>query len=149
MKGNAMGTWDYGPFDNDTAADFAADLDVTPESARIDKLYDALAAAQGCVGRIDGARVEPAVAAAALAARGIAGGEEFQSKHYGPVNNLPPIPKELIAVAADVVERIIDGENDVKEYWNGTSDSAAWLAVMKRLRMVLVSDSLGAMDPLW
>ena len=57
MKGNAIGTWDYGPFDNDTAADFAADLDVISESARIDKLYDALAAAQGCVGRIDGARV--------------------------------------------------------------------------------------------
>jgi hypothetical protein len=144
-----MGTWSYGPVDNDTAADFAADLDEAPESERIDKLYGTLAAAQGCVGRIDGARIEVAIAAAALAARDLAGGGEFQSEHYGPVNNLPPMPKGLITVAADVVERIIDGENDVKEYWNGTRDSVKWLAGMKRLRMVLIGDFLGAMDPLW
>lgn len=30
-----MGTWDIGPFDNDTAADFAGDLDdALPASAR-------------------------------------------------------------------------------------------------------------------
>lgn len=144
-----MGTWDYGPFDNDMAADFAADLDATPESARLDKVYDALIAARDCVGSIDGARAEVAVAAAALASCNLVGGEEFQSEHYGPLKHLPPMPKDLIAVAADVVKSIIDGENDVKEYWSGTPDLDNWLAVMKRLRTVLAGDSPGATEPLW
>ncbi len=148
MRG-AVGTWSFGPFDNDTAADFAADLDETPESGRLDKLHDALLAVSGCVGHVDGPRAEVAVAAAALAARDLAGGEEFQPQHYGPVNQIPSVPKDLITVAAGVVDCIIDGDNDVKDYWNGTGDSEKWLAALKRLRKVLAGDPSGAMDPLW
>ena len=144
-----MGTWGYEPFDNDTAADFGADLDQTPESGRLGKLYDALLAVSSSAGRVDGARTEVAVAAAALAARDLPGGEEFQPQHYGPKNQLPSIPKDLITVAADAVERIISGDNDVKDYWNGTRDSGKWLAAMTRLREILAGDSHRAMDPLW
>jgi uncharacterized protein DUF4259 len=39
-----MSGWDCAPFDNDTAADFAADLDGADESARLGMLRAALAA---------------------------------------------------------------------------------------------------------
>lgn len=144
-----MGTWGYGPFDNDTAADFAADLDETPESGRLGKLYDALLTVSGSTGRIDGARAEVAVAAAALAARELAGGEEFQPQHYGPVNPIPSIPNDIITAAAAAVDCIIRGDNDLKVYWNGTRDSGEWLAAIKRLHKVLARDPSADMDPLW
>lgn len=37
-----MGTWDVGPFDNDTAADFAGDLDDAAESERENMIRHAL-----------------------------------------------------------------------------------------------------------
>jgi hypothetical protein len=144
-----MGTWGYRPFDNDMAADFAADLDQAPESARLDVINNALQAVSSCAERIDGARAEVAVAAAALVARDLDGGEEFQSKYYGPMNPFPPMPRELIVVAADVVGRIINRENDLKEYWIGAQDSGKWFAAIGRLRKVLAGDPSAMMDPLW
>jgi hypothetical protein len=144
-----MSSWDCGPFDNDTAADFAADLDGADESARLSMLRAALAAVDGREGHVDAPRAEVALAAAALVARGLAGGAEFQSRNYGPAKHLPPIPEDLIPIAADVVDRLLSGDNDVKEYWSESHEAGKWLATVRRLRAVLAGDSAYVMDPLW
>jgi hypothetical protein len=65
-----MSRWGCGPFDNDTAADFAGELDDAPKSKRIDMLYSALAAVSNCDSHIDASRAEVALAAgSALASK--------------------------------------------------------------------------------
>jgi hypothetical protein len=109
-----MSRWGCGPFDNDTAADFVGDLDDAPESERIGMIYDALAAVGSRDSYVDGFRTQVALAAAALVARNLPGGEELQSRYYGPDNRIPPIPENLVPLAAEVVDCLLDGENDVK-----------------------------------
>lgn len=144
-----MSSGDCGPFDNDTAADFAGDLDEAPESARLGMLHAALAAVGRCGGDIDGSRAEVALAAAAVVARDLPGGAEFQSRYFGPRNRIPPILADLISLATGVADRLVNGENDVKDYWNESGKAARWLAMMRRLRTVLAGDPSSTMDPLW
>lgn len=70
-----MSSWGCGPFDNDTAADFAADLDQAPEPARLGMLHTALTAVDTGGDYVDGARAEVALAAVALVARDLNGGQ--------------------------------------------------------------------------
>jgi hypothetical protein len=100
-----MSRWDWGPFDNDTAADFSGDLDDAPESGRIAMIHDALAAVGSCDSYVDGFRAQVALAAAALLARNLPGGEEFQSEIYGPAKRIPPIPEDLVPLAAVLAAR--------------------------------------------
>lgn len=144
-----MSRWDCGPFDNDTAADFASDLDGAPESARIGMLRAALAAVDSRDSHVDASRAEVALAAAALVARNLTGGDEFQSRNYGPVNQIPPIPEDLIPLAVYVVDCLLNGENDVKDDWSVSREADKWFATTRRLRAVLAGDSPSAMDPLW
>jgi hypothetical protein len=123
-----MGTWDCGPFDNDTAADFAGDLDGATESARVDMLYAALAAVDSSGSHVDATRAEVALAAAALVARNLTGGDEFQSPHYGPVKQIPPIPEILIPLAVDVIDCLLNGENDLKDNWSKSPEGAKWFS---------------------
>ena len=136
-----MSRWDWGPFDNDTAADFADDLDDAPESERIGMIYDALAAVSSCHGYVDGFRAQVALAAAALVARNLTGGEEFQSQIYGPAKRIPAIPENLIPLAVEVVDCLLNGENDVKVDLSKSGKADKWFAATRRLRAVLVGDS--------
>ena len=61
-----MGTWGTGPFDNDTAADFAGDLDDAPPGEREALVRGVLARTVRATGYLDEA--QEAVAAAALIA---------------------------------------------------------------------------------
>ena len=143
-----MSRWGSGPFDNDTAADFAGDLDDAPESERIGMIHDALAAVGSRDSYVDADRAEVALAAAALVARNLPGGEEFQSRNYGPDNRIPPIPENLIPLAVEVVDSLLNGENDVKVDLRVSGKADEWFAATRRLRAVLAGDSLTAMDPI-
>lgn len=63
-----MGTWDVGPFDNDTAADFSGDLDDAAESERAGIIRSALARVLITHDHLDQDIAVEAVAAAALVA---------------------------------------------------------------------------------
>ncbi|MFK4221392.1 DUF4259 domain-containing protein [Streptomyces sp. NPDC020880] len=57
-----MGTWDIGPFDNDTAADFGDDLDEAAADEREDMVRSVLKRAAGpadFLGTSDGERASP------------------------------------------------------------------------------------------
>jgi len=144
-----MGAWGFGPFDNDTAADFAGTLDEAPGPARVEMLHDALIVVKDCGSQVNGAQAEVGLAAAALVARGLSGGDEFQSPHYGPANPIPAIPQDFIPVAFDVVSRVLDEDNDIRADWRENPDGDKWLTTMRRLRAVLASGFPGTEDTLW
>jgi uncharacterized protein DUF4259 len=143
-----MSRWGCGPFDNDTAADFAGDLDDAPESERIGMIYGALAAVGSCDSYVDGFRAQVALAAAAFVARNLPGGEQFQSRNYGPTNRIPPIPEDLIPLAVEVVDCLLNGENDVKVDLRVSGKADEWFTATRRLRAVLAGDFPDAMDAL-
>jgi hypothetical protein len=70
-----MGTWDIGPFDNDTAADFGGDLDEAALEEREALIRGALKRAADPADFLDASDGERAVAAAALVVAQHPGGE--------------------------------------------------------------------------
>ncbi|MFF1351841.1 DUF4259 domain-containing protein [Streptomyces sp. NPDC058322] len=94
-----MGTWDIGPFDNDTAADFGGDLDETALEEREAMIRSVLKRAAGpadFLGICDGER---AVAAAALVVAQHPDGDPACS-NYGPSEPLPELPAVALNRAA-------------------------------------------------
>ncbi|MFE9942026.1 DUF4259 domain-containing protein [Streptomyces hirsutus] len=145
-----MGTWGYKPFDNDTAADFAGDLDAAPQSERIEMLRAALASVADDVStHVIGGKAEIAIAAAALTVRKMEGGEEFQSEVCGPSSEIPEIPKDLAPLALDAVSRLLVKDNDLWEDWSQREDGDKWFSMLQRLNLVLSKESSDSQESLW
>ncbi|MFD6421152.1 DUF4259 domain-containing protein [Streptomyces sp. NPDC060198] len=129
-----MGTWDTGPFDNDTAADFADTLDDTAPEAR-----EALVRAV-LVRTIDATdwlrEAEAAVAAAALIAAQCPGGDPVDTS-YGPRAPTPRFPSDLRALADEAVARVATAEEGPSSDWTDQKAWERWQAMLARLRAVL------------
>ncbi|MGF1427578.1 DUF4259 domain-containing protein [Kitasatospora sp. LaBMicrA B282] len=130
-----MGTWDAGPFDNDTAADFSCQLDEVAPDQRPALLRAALdrALAGGYLDGEDGAQ---AVAAAALVAAQCPGGEPIDPA-YAPRSAIPLLGPEYAGLALDVLDRVAGAESELAELWADSGEQARWVAVLERLRLVL------------
>ncbi len=128
-----MGTWGTGPFDNDTAADFAGDLDDASPGEREGLVRGALARAGKATG--DLALPEQAVAAATLIAAQCPGGQPVETV-YGPRQPLPSFPHDLRELAASALERVLADEW-LPGTWVDPADARQWLASVKMLRDVL------------
>ncbi len=131
-----MGRWGYGPFDNDTAADFAGELDEASERERLDLLAAVLVDVVEAVGHVDANRAEIAIAAAAAVAGVLPGGNEFQSAIYGPQAKVASTP-ELVRLAGRAVDRLLMGDNDPSVDWSGAPDGALWTTTLRSLGEVL------------
>jgi hypothetical protein len=83
-----MGTWDVGPFDNDTAADFGGDLDEVAAGEREGIVRSALTRVIDTAAYLEAPESE--VAAAALVAAQCPGGEPADPI-YGPEEPLPDL----------------------------------------------------------
>lgn len=129
-----MGTWDIGPFDNDTAADWSGALDDASADARRDLVLAALTRAADTTGFLDSEIGEEAVAAAALVAAQCPGGEPADSA-YGPREPVPDLTG-LRAPALRALDRVLTEESELLELW-AESDSASWKAAVDRLRAAL------------
>ncbi|WP_031076940.1 DUF4259 domain-containing protein [Streptomyces sp. NRRL S-118] len=129
-----MGTWDTGPYDNDTAADFACTLDEAAPEERPGLVRDALARAVGTTGPLDAPVADEAVAAAALVAAQCPGGEPVDPV-YGPEEPLPDLTC-LRTLALQALDRIVVEPSEVMELWAGP-DGAPWRAAVHRLQEVL------------
>ncbi|MCR5890099.1 DUF4259 domain-containing protein [Hymenobacter sp. J193] len=119
-----MGTWGYRNFDNDTAADFAADFRDQPSEAL---LLAALATAAEEEEYIDADDASEALAAAEIVAA-ILG---KPSKDF-PADLIPVIVKldageseDLRELAQEAVEAVRK-QSELQELWAETSDADAW-----------------------
>ncbi|GAA2997443.1 hypothetical protein GCM10010519_32860 [Streptomyces lactacystinicus] len=129
-----MGTWDTGPFDNDTAADFANALDDARNEEREALIRGVLARTVKATG--DLTEGEEAVAAAAVIALQCPGGE-FVETDYGPETPMPPFPADLRTLAAEALTRIADDDSGPAANWVKAEGARRWLAMINGLRAVL------------
>ncbi|MFF3620753.1 DUF4259 domain-containing protein [Streptomyces sp. NPDC002467] len=129
-----MGTWDTGPFDNDTAADFANALDDAEPEAREALIRGVLVRTIDATGYLTEA--EEAVAAAALIAAQCPGGEPVDMS-YGPETPMPVFPSDLRALADEALARIAGDEDGLASNWVDPEDWKQWRAILTRLRAVL------------
>ena len=133
-----MGTWDVEPFDNDHAADFGGDLDDAPESERPEMIRTALLAAIDNDGYLESDEGVHAVAAAALVAAGMPGGEGFAPPPYSPKQPIPALPSDFIDLAIRAVDRVMADKSELRELWEeGGSGEGPWHASIHRLRATL------------
>ena len=128
-----MGTWGTGPFDNDTAADFAGDLDDAPPGEREALVRGVLAHTVSAAGYLNVA--QEAVAAAALIAAQCPGGRPVETV-YGPEQPLPVFPEDLRELAARALDRVLAGGPGL-EMRVGPADAPQWLAAVAAVRDVL------------
>ncbi|MEU9305629.1 DUF4259 domain-containing protein [Streptomyces sp. NPDC048269] len=131
-----MGTWDIGPFDNDTAADFGGDLDEAAMEERESMIRRVLERAAAPADHLDAPDAERAVAAAALVAAQHPDGEAACS-NYGPSEPLPELPEDLRMLAVDALEQVIAELSELAELWGEAVDGPKWRQDITRLRDVL------------
>ena len=129
-----MGTWGTGPFDNDTAADFAGDLDDAPPGEREALVRGVLTRTVRATEDLD--EMQEAVAAAALVAAQCPGGSPVGTV-YGPQQPLPAFPEDLRELAARALDRVLADELRLRETWVDPADARQWLASIRALRDVL------------
>lgn len=135
-----MGTWDVGPFDNDTAADFGGDLDEVTAGEREGIVRSALTRVIDTAAYLEAPESEVAVAAAALVAAQCPGGEPADPI-YGPKEPLPDLAG-LRDLALQALDRIMTEPSELMDLWD-ESDGGPWRANIRRLQNVLLPQSSG------
>ena len=143
-----MGAWDVGPFDNDNAADFAGDLDDTPEHERIALIRTVLTTAADNDTYLDLDEGAPAVAAAALLASRLPGGGQFVPNSYGPKAPVPNLPADLVPLAISAVDRVLAADSELASLWSEDSRAQRpWHTSMQQLKSVLLNATTHMTDP--
>ncbi|GAA2508524.1 hypothetical protein GCM10010406_51260 [Streptomyces thermolineatus] len=135
-----MGTWDVGPFDNDTAADFCGDLDEAAPNERKGIIHGALTRVISTADYLEAPESEEAVAAAALVAAQCPGGEPANPV-YGPDEPLPDLTG-LRDLALRALERVTTEPSELMDLW-AESEGGSWCATINRLRSTLLPQPSG------
>ncbi|MFB7115455.1 DUF4259 domain-containing protein [Streptomyces sp. NPDC056190] len=130
-----MGTWDVGPFDNDTAADFCGDLDEAAVGEREGIVRSTLIRVIDTAGYLEAPESEEAVAAAALVAAQCPGGEPADPI-YGTEEPLPDLTG-LCDLALQALDRVMTEPSELMDLW-AESDGGPWRANIRRLQNVLL-----------
>lgn len=120
-----MGTWDSGPFDNDTAADWCGDLDDADVAKRPALVREALSRAAGEDGYLDVDIACEAIAAAAVVAAQQPGGEPITSP-YAPDfllnGGLLDLPDDLAVLAVRALDRIMAADSEWHDLWQDAAE---------------------------
>lgn len=136
MSGGSVGTWDVHPFDNDTAADFANDLDDAVVAERETLVRRVLIRAVDNQDYLEAPEAEEAVAAAALVAAQCSGSAPAGIP-YGPEEPIPTLPSDLRSLALAALDRVLADESELSELWEESEGGTAWREGVGRLRQVL------------
>lgn len=108
-----MGTWDDGPFDNDTAADWCDDLQDADPSARPAIVRAVLTTAAINAGHLAYQHAVEAIAAAAIVASQMPGGESILSP-YAPdfllAGEALDLDDDLPQLAVEALDQVLGGD---------------------------------------
>ncbi len=135
-----MGTWDVGPFDNDTAADISYTLDEAVADARAGIILGTLTRVIDTAGYLEAPEAEEAVAAAALVAAQCPEGEPTDPV-YGPEEPLPDLTG-LRDLALQALDRVMTVPSELMDLWD-ESNGAPWRTHIRNLRNVLTPQPPG------
>ncbi|MBL6280032.1 DUF4259 domain-containing protein [Micromonospora fiedleri] len=115
-----MGTWDDGPFDNDTAADWCGDLHDADPSARAAMVRAALTTAAFDTGYLDHVNAVSAIAAAAITASQMPGGDPITSP-YAPdfllAGESLDLDDDLPQLAVEALDRVLSDDSEWRSDW--------------------------------
>ncbi len=137
-----MGTWDVGPFDNDTAADWCGALDDAAPQQRAVLVRDVLSrVAEHGDEYPDSDDAMEAIAAAAIVASQLPGGTAIDTA-YAPDFLLEggsvEVDDEVLAIAVRALDRIVEKDSEWRELWE---ESEEWypqaLASVQSIRATL------------
>jgi hypothetical protein len=122
-----MGTWDVGPFDNDTAADWCGDLDDAVPGQREALIRDALSTvAEHGDEYLDSNEAVEAIAAAAIVASQLPGGTAITTP-YAPDFLLEggriEVADDIPAIAVRALDRIVGDDSEWRELWAEAEES--------------------------
>nr|WP_053914190.1 DUF4259 domain-containing protein [Streptomyces sp. TP-A0875] len=135
-----MGTWDVGPFDNDTAADFSYTLDEAAADARAGIILGTLTHVIDTAGYLEAPESEEAVAAAALVAAQCPEGEPTDPV-YGPEEPLPDLTG-VRDLALQALDRVMTEPSELMDLWD-ESNGGPWRTHIRNLRNVLTPQPPG------
>jgi hypothetical protein len=124
-----VGTWDVGPFDNDTAADWCGGLHDADPTRRVEVIRATLAAvADHGDGYLDSDLAVEAIAAAAIVASQLPGGPPVTSP-YAPKflvsGGAVDVPVHGPALALRALDRITADNSEWRDLWEEDPDSYA------------------------
>jgi hypothetical protein len=134
-----MGSWGDGPFENDTAADWSAELDAAAPADRAQVIRSALIAATDGGDYLDADLAQAAIAAAAVVAAQRPGGPPLDPTYApqliadGIVIELPDDIRELAVAALD---RVGSEDSELRELWD---EAPAFAAQLTSLREALLT----------
>ncbi len=138
----AVGTWDIGPFDNDTAADWCGDLNDASPDERIGLIRETVQAVldEGS-SYLDSDLACDAIAAAAVIASQLPGGDPITSS-YAPDFLLEggtiDVPEDIVPLAVEALDRIVADDSEWRELWaEAEDDYPRVLAGIRTIRAVL------------
>ncbi len=133
-----MGTWDVGPFDNDTAADWCGDLHDAAPAQRTSVVRSALTTVlDNGDDYLDSNLADEAIAAAAIVASQLPGGARITSP-YAPDFLLEggklEIPDDLPALAVQALDRIVGDDSEWRELWEESDRYTSALAELQQIQ---------------
>ena len=128
-----MGTWDKGPFDNDTAADWSGEFGEASDQARVEMLEEALRAAADEADYLDADTAYEAIAAAAVVAAKLPGGPAVDAELVLDVE----LPPDLPDLALRALERIVDADSGWRDRWDEVDQLDDAVAMLDPIREAL------------
>jgi hypothetical protein len=140
-----MGTWDVGPFDNDTAADWCGDLHDAAPAQRPAMVRGAFTAViDDGDGYLDSDLAVEAIAAAAIVASQLPGGAAITSS-YAPDFLLEggsiEVPADVPALAVRALDRIAGDDSEWRELWEEAEEGARAFAGLRQIRATIAAAS--------
>ncbi|WP_433795521.1 DUF4259 domain-containing protein [Actinoplanes sp. CA-252034] len=135
-----MGTWDFGPFDNDDAADWSGDLQEADPGRRAAVIREALDEVLLEDGYLEGDAANRAIAAAAVIASQLPTGTPLRTA-YAPgfltAGETLDLPDDLPALALRALDRVAGDDSEWSELWEDGLPKA--LAALSPIREALES----------
>jgi hypothetical protein len=136
-----MGTWDVGPFNNDTAADWCGDLHETAGDERLPLVRATLTAVVDNRDTYLANRLaDTAIAAAAVVASQLPGGEPLVTP-YAPDFLLDggtlDVPGDIPPLALRALDRIVGDDSEWRDLWEDAGTCADAVGALQTIRATL------------
>jgi hypothetical protein len=129
-----MSAWTNGPFDNDEAMDFVADLAEAPDWRTVVQMLDHVTRQAGYLEAPEG---EIAVAAAAIVAASVGDVTILPDSHRDLKAALGAPPEGAVALARSALARVVAPASELDELWQEGDDHDAWLTQIAALQTTL------------
>ena len=131
-----MGAWDTDPFGNDTACDWAYELDECEDLKLIEKTLEKVEAAGDAY--VDASVAEEAIAAADTLAR-LKGRAYVHNSYTEAVDEWVAeqqlsVSLELTELALHAIDRILTEPSELLELWEESGDCEAWKKHLEDLK---------------